>query len=690
MTASSDWVETKTGNRTAVITLKRPPEGCFTPSLRQAYLSSLEAAFQNPEVETIVLTASNGGFILDIPLLERQTSQASPSLATLTESISTAPKPVVAALRGRATDAGLELVLSASACVAHQGTRVNLPSLVAGTLPSPAVLLKLAGRLGPERTHAFLASVLDLPVTAPDLKPLFSEIVAQNAVGAAANLAHKLDPYTTDHPKFAEPHIYQEELMRLRGRPFEGEAPSAEIITLIDSVEAALLLPTDAFLRFSNARTADLAQCHESRSKTYRRTSKLAALRAFPETKPPEALTLVGTGLQASRLAFMALRARLPVQVLSLEDGGFSAFRERMEGQIKLRVANRQLPVNQAGQMLALLSELKGFQALEKAEWVVEAAAQSIDAIPDLITQIKDATSQQTTIMLTTGMLSGAGEFAEHFTPRIVALRVHADIGGGDLAEIALKSEYARTDRHKAPMVAALRRLGVPVVFQTARNGLVSTRLFTALCLATEEAAAQMISPERFDATLPCRAKPFAAQNAEGFRAQPFRVSAFFGNIVATTTPSLSATLLKAGIDGGKGTSALEQGTSQLTPEAENAVTAWQALVGTTAKQTATRPSAPELATAALLMAGFSLLEDNIVQYPWEIDLILTATLGFAPTYGGAFFEAEAKGLAPYHVWLKGLSPLRPEFFTPPGQLAEMVKNGLKFAKPGQPGLAYV
>jgi len=689
MTASSDWVETKIGNKTAVITLKRSPEGSFTAALRQAYLASLQAAFENPEVETVVLASSKGGFTLDLPLFERQTNQASPSLATLTETISTAPKPVVAALRGRAADAGLELALSASACVAHQGTRISLPSFAAGTLPSPAVLMKLASHLGPERTHAFLASLADMPVTAPSLEPVFAEIVAQNAVGAAAQLAQQLAPNTTKTPAFQEPTRYQDGLTKLR-RALTDPAKASEAGTLIEVLEAALLLPAETFFPFAAAHIDDLCKRHESRSKGYRRACKLAAIRAFPEAKPPEALTLVGTSLQASRLAFMALRANLPVRVISLQDGGFTAFRERIQAQIKLRVANRHIPVNQADQMLALLTELHGFDTLHTAEWVVEAAAHSIDAIPDLITELKNATSEQTTLMLTSGMLSGAGEFAEQFTPRIAALQIHADIGGGDLAEIVLKQDYARTDRHKAPMVAALRRLGVPVVFQAAQNGLASTRLLTALCIAAEDAVARGMSPLRFDTDLPCRAKPFAAQNAEGFRAQPFRISAFFSDKVTTKAPSLSATLLKAGIDGGKGTSALEQGTPQLTPEAENTVAAWQTLVGAPETLPAKSPSAAELATAALLKAGFDLLEAGTVQYPWEIDLILTATLGFAPSYGGAFFEAEAKGLASYNMWLKNLSSLRSEFFDASKELGEMVKNGLKFAKPGQPGLAYL
>ena len=76
---------------------------------------ALQDALDNPEVDTIVLTSNGGGFTLDLPLPERQLGEANPTLATLTEAIATAQKPVVAALRGCAADAGLELALAAAA-----------------------------------------------------------------------------------------------------------------------------------------------------------------------------------------------------------------------------------------------------------------------------------------------------------------------------------------------------------------------------------------------------------------------------------------------------------------------------------------------------------------------------------------------------------------------------------------------
>jgi len=291
-------------------------------------------------------------------------------------------------------------------------------------------------------------------------------------------------------------------------------------------------------------------------------------------------------------------------------------------------------------------------------------------------------------------MRSGAAEFSGLMTPKVAALQLHPDIGSGELAEIALKPEIARTERHQAPMLSALRCLGITPSFQAAQNGLVSSRLFTALCLAAEEAVAQGARPEAVDAALPCRVKPYAAQNAEGQRAQPFRINAFFGDVLESAAPGLNAAFLKAGFEGGKGTSAFDPSRSKLTEDAFKTVAHWRSQISQTGYGPPPEPPGGDevtlLATVALYAAGSRLIEAGIVATPWELDQIATATLGFTPDYGGPFFEAEAMGLTSFQTALRRLKPLRPEFFAEPDRLRDIIKNGGRFTKPGQGTSAYL
>ena len=125
----SAFISTKIGNRIAVLTLSRPPAGRFSQSLRGELEAVLSEIFTTPDIDAIVITGEGAAFDIDLPLAERQLGQASPSLDVLTTLISHAPMPVVAALRGRITDAGLELALAAQARVIHHASRICLPSL---------------------------------------------------------------------------------------------------------------------------------------------------------------------------------------------------------------------------------------------------------------------------------------------------------------------------------------------------------------------------------------------------------------------------------------------------------------------------------------------------------------------------------------------------------------------------------
>ena len=188
----SAFISTKIGNRIAVLTLTRPPAGRFSQSLRAELEAVLSEIFTTPDIDAIVITGEGAAFDIDLPLAERQLGQAIPSLDMLTSLISHAPMPVVAALRGRITDAGLELALAAQARVIHHASRVCLPSLQLGQLPSAAAIYTLTTSLGPRYSIKLLETLSDIPVSQPRLAPLFDKIVVQNVVGEAAELARSL------------------------------------------------------------------------------------------------------------------------------------------------------------------------------------------------------------------------------------------------------------------------------------------------------------------------------------------------------------------------------------------------------------------------------------------------------------------------------------------------------------------
>ena len=230
----ADFIQTSIGNGVAVVSLRRRPGATFDAELRGALLAALKQAENAKDASSIVLTSEVGALASDIPIRERLEGQGSPSLSDLCAWIDASAKPVVAALLGRVFDAGFELALAAHARVVQQSSRVRLSRLRSGVLPNPHALMTLASTLGAGTSMNFLESAASLPVTDKVLAALFDDIVAQNAVGRAADIARAMasgNQRVVLTPGAQDPLAYQADIQTARATP----RPSPEKSALVSS-----------------------------------------------------------------------------------------------------------------------------------------------------------------------------------------------------------------------------------------------------------------------------------------------------------------------------------------------------------------------------------------------------------------------------------------------------------------------
>lgn len=681
----SDFVSVKIGNRIAVISLSRPPSGHLDAPLRAALLDTCRAEAASDAVDALVLAAEGEGFDIDLPYGERLGAPAAPSLAEVCEGLFSLPKPIVAAMRGRIADAGLELALACSARVAQGGARICLPSLIMGRLPTAVSLYRLAACIGPAAGLHLLQISTDTPVASRALSPLFSDRVPGNTVGTAATCARNFTPEAP--AALADPLRFQAEIAAARGSHPPETAP-AEITAAIAGFEAALLLPEEAALAFTAEQDKALAAEPACRAKGYIRCTRLAVLRR-PTGTPPESLSLVGSGPKPVRLALLALRAGLPVTLVETEAGGLAHADEEIRESLHKMAQRGMITETQAREQFALLSRAEGFQALDAAPFVIEAGARAVGEIGDLAHRIRAAMGPEGTLLLTSGMRNGAGRLAKLLGENTAGALFHPDRGAGDCVEIAMRPDDLRRAQQRRGFVTALTRLGLPALLQEARDGLASVRLFTALCAASEEAAARGADPLNVDMALPFRLKPFAAQNAEGLRAQTFRLSTFFG--LEDGAPHLNGALLNAGIDGSR-QSAIDSAAGCLSDPAETALHSWREAVASQTGITAQTPppeaeTIRQIANDALFCTATALVRSGALPTPWEADHIAAATLGLDRSHGAPVFAACEAGLLALKNRLNArLAPkgaLRPAFFTPPDDLDMHIKEGRPYARPG-------
>ncbi len=686
----SNFIQTSVGNGVAVVSLRRVTELGLGPDIRSELLDALREADATPDVAAIVLTSELGAYAADLPLAERLKGQQNPSLMQLCDWVQSSRKPVVAALRGQVFDAGFELALAAQARVAHQNVRVRLARLRAGRLPSPQALARLAANLGARDSQHLLQSGESYSVTHPMVAPLFDTIVGQNAVGIAADLARSLaqgPEHAAPMPGADDPLAYQEAIRTARA--LSSNTPEA--IALVDTLEAAQLLPTPALIAFADERDEALAKSAQTAAKTYETCCKEVLLTPSGSAPAAKRITLVGTGSLARNLTLAALSAGIGVDIVSPEGGDFEGFKTKISNAYRELVQRQKLSEARAQNTFAGLAHLPELGGPIQHEIVIECAAQSVEQIGTLAKDLRHRIGDNVPLLLTTGMRHGAGRFSEFLGPNTAGGHFHFAPASERYVEIAFDPNTFENLTLRERFAATFKQIGLPVISQKARDGLASARLLTAYLQGAEECLALGASFTQLDRALAggefgSRLPAFSYWNAEGFRLQPFRISTFFTQDNAASGPAaLSAYLLRAGFEGRASSSALGPDTGQALPAAEDALTEWRdslKVLGAVSPRTLSDAEICQIVDAALYCCGAQLLEQGYIRTPWELDHLACATLEAKPGYGGPFHRVQTTGLLQQRKFLRSFNALRPAFFKMPSALTEMIKSGEHFAQP--------
>jgi enoyl-CoA hydratase/carnithine racemase len=176
------------------LTLNRPERrNAIDPQLRGALADALDRAGADGEVRAVILTGAAGHFCAggDLGSFEelhdaRAYRHGSQQLTDLIESIERLEKPVVAAIDGVVTGAGLALALACDWRIGTPGVRILFREGAIGLVPAHGGLTRLVKLLGLARARELLLGGEDLDGDAAYRVGLLSEAVTQDELMTAA------------------------------------------------------------------------------------------------------------------------------------------------------------------------------------------------------------------------------------------------------------------------------------------------------------------------------------------------------------------------------------------------------------------------------------------------------------------------------------------------------------------------
>jgi enoyl-CoA hydratase/carnithine racemase len=181
---AGDPLRSNTEDGVVTLTLDRPERrNAIDPELRDALAEAIDAAAADPDVRGVVIAGAGGAFCAGGDLARfdelhdaRAYRHVSHRLTDLVESLERLEKPVVAAVDGVVTGAGLALALACDWRVGSRRARVLFREGLVGLVPTHGGLTRLVKLLGLARAKEVLLGGDDLDAEAALAAGLLSEL----------------------------------------------------------------------------------------------------------------------------------------------------------------------------------------------------------------------------------------------------------------------------------------------------------------------------------------------------------------------------------------------------------------------------------------------------------------------------------------------------------------------------------
>lgn len=649
-------------NGVALITLDRPVANILSPTLRSGLAEALEGALGDAGVGALVLTGAGQGFSAGVDIAEFDGPLAAPWVADLCAMIEDSPKPVVAALHGFATGAGLELALAAHARIATAETRLALPDVRLGMTPGAGATQRLPRLVGAQRALELLLTGQAVEAGDARARHLVDEIAERDPVAAALAAARSLAARgewtrTSDCRRgFSDPEGYQKAVAEVAEQLDDDAAAARDILSC---VEAAQLLPFSRGLTFERVKFEESLTLARARGP---RHAAIAERRAgiMPELSrgraaPVERVALQGTGTIAAELAVVCLDAGLHVRLAAPDAAQAAAIRERVARVLDSAVARGRLPAEAGARRLARLSG-------------GDATAET-DAGADLVLETGRGGGGAVRAHLGNGGAEAGGAVALHMyrpahTRRMAELSVPAGTGDDAVATVA----------------RFLSRLGKTVVKVAPEAGRLEHQLDAALFAAALALAAAGASPVRIDGAareLGLVAGPFARMDRLGLPEADRRLSGFADPQEEADLPgrALLSERIAQGATGraaGRGFFRYVEGQARPEPVPSAAPD------GGEVQEMSDADLAAAL-HAALVNRAAGLIADGTVQRASDIDVVVIRGFGFDRSRGGPLLQADLRGIFPVYQAMKRFADLSAAVWRPHARIEEMVKYGEGF-----------
>lgn len=645
--------------------------------------TAFDAAISDPEVATILLTASGAHFSHGIDLNWLNEDPSRQELLDLCDRFETSPKPVVAALQGDVLGAGFELALAAHYRLAAPDLRVGFPDITIGLPPICGGTQRLPRFIGAEATlHLMLSGRV---VSGAALGPVFdAEISGDFASGAERFAADIADHDTAPIPSadrregFADPFAYQDAIANLaQVAQSKGQAG----MDILQCVEAAPLLPFEAgldleFEAFNACMRRDRPAALRHVLIAERRLSQAGELLAQNCARLGHVAILGETSVGIGLAADCLLHA-MTVTFVSLATNDTTDTHSRIQSVLDQELQRRRITDRHVEDLIDNLEVSRDLTDCAGADLVIETTYGNRDAKLKTFADLGQILPGHA-VLASTSTLVDLTECAEAAGRAQQVIGVHIP----SPAQVKPAVELVAGNEASSFAVAAGARfatqLGKMVIAVRNCPGLAAGTILVALWQMADQLLREGASFASIDAAMRDYGFPMGPFQALDLRGLPAALSLAL-RVTDGSDPKLPVltSLSEAGFlgkDSGAGFYSYEPG-QRSRPVNDAAAQAILALRDEDARDISDSEIQLRLA-AAMANAGAKLVREEIVERPADIDVLMIKGYGFPRQRGGPLKAADLTGLLSLRNVLNGQTDL----LAPDPLLLDLIKNGKQFA----------
>lgn len=367
----------------AVISIDNPPVNAMGVTVRAGILAALNAAADDAAIEAIVLSGKGRCLTAGADITEFDKPLPEPGLPMLCDVFEACEKPVISAMHGTVLGGGVELSVACHYRIADKSARLGLPEIKLGLLPGaggtqrvprligagPALDLILSG------TQISASDALELGL----VDKLHEGDDLRDAAIAFAREKIAKGPYRTgDLRGHLHDGVGFMEAVNQRRAKVSNSAFAEQKI--LDCVEAALLVPFETGLAMESRA---FMECLETPTSKGLRHAFFAERRVakFPETgeaRAFESVAIVG-GTDGIEIAVACMNAGLAVTIVEEGEDGIGATLDRIGPLYEASVEAGRMSETAATQALSRMNLTTKVEEISEADIVIEAVGEEFD-----------------------------------------------------------------------------------------------------------------------------------------------------------------------------------------------------------------------------------------------------------------------------------------------------------------------